>query len=318
MDDLALTAGSHGSPQHPSASSSQDLPHLETTAPTLDITDEDLVSLIVLPDEWLITSGRSWRLYAANALKKAIQEIIQPVVDRSTTIAVISAMNLIKKDFSMESDESRIRTLAIQMATASADSLAQVTAREPLRTNFANYLRQLESPEVPVTEETIKDLVTKNLDVACTIVCRATRSRTATEMESMVGIELERRQTIPWKNSSSFVLSNWLTLISDPSLVDPSSRSLTQEQVDIYRNFSAIHAEPNTHHFSTLSESSFDPSSPATGAGSNIRHFSTLPESPFDPTFSARRFWPDRTESVNSKSITTLGPGKCHLMFLFI
>lgn len=43
------------------------------------------------------------------AVDRAIREIIQPVVERSVTIACITSKELVQKDFAMESDENRMR-----------------------------------------------------------------------------------------------------------------------------------------------------------------------------------------------------------------
>lgn len=43
------------------------------------------------------------------AVDRAIREIIQPVVERSVTIACITSKELVQKDFAMESDENKMR-----------------------------------------------------------------------------------------------------------------------------------------------------------------------------------------------------------------
>lgn len=43
------------------------------------------------------------------AVDRAIREIIQPVVERSVTIACITSKELVQKDFAMEADENKMR-----------------------------------------------------------------------------------------------------------------------------------------------------------------------------------------------------------------
>lgn len=43
------------------------------------------------------------------AVDRAIREIIQPVVERSVTIACVTSKELVQKDFAMESDENKMR-----------------------------------------------------------------------------------------------------------------------------------------------------------------------------------------------------------------
>lgn len=47
------------------------------------------------------------------AVDRAIREIIQPVVERSVTIACITSKELVQKDFAMESDENKMRKVGI-------------------------------------------------------------------------------------------------------------------------------------------------------------------------------------------------------------
>ena len=49
------------------------------------------------------------------AVDRAIREIIQPVVERSVTIACITSKELVQKDFAMESDENKMRKVLVQL-----------------------------------------------------------------------------------------------------------------------------------------------------------------------------------------------------------
>merc|ERR1711957_995424 len=77
------------------------------------------------------------------AVDRAIREIIQPVVERSVTIACGTTKEIVTKDFAMESDENKMRKSAQLMVANLAGSLALVTCREPLRASVSTHLRQL-------------------------------------------------------------------------------------------------------------------------------------------------------------------------------
>lgn len=47
------------------------------------------------------------------AVDRAIREIIQPVVERSVTIACITSKELVQKDFAMEADENKMRKVGV-------------------------------------------------------------------------------------------------------------------------------------------------------------------------------------------------------------
>lgn len=53
--------------------------------------------------------------YVAMAIDRATREIINPVVDRSVTIASVTAQQLVTKDYNFEPDENKMRRGAHQM-----------------------------------------------------------------------------------------------------------------------------------------------------------------------------------------------------------
>jgi CCR4-NOT transcription complex subunit 1 len=77
------------------------------------------------------------------SIDRALREIINPVVERSVTIAGISSRDLLMKDFGMESDETKLRQAAHLMVSKLAGSLALVTCKEPLRTSMLNNIRTM-------------------------------------------------------------------------------------------------------------------------------------------------------------------------------
>ena len=110
---------------------------------------------------------------AGDAIDRAIREIIQPVVERSVTIACVTTRELMLKDFAMEPDEQRMRKAAQLMVQNLAGSLALVTCKEPLRVSMGNHLRsifQSSSMETAPLEQAIQVTSAENLEVGCTII----------------------------------------------------------------------------------------------------------------------------------------------------
>ena len=128
------------------------------------------------------------------ALDRAIREVIQPIVDRSVTIACITTKELVTKDFSMEPDENKVRRAAQLMVSNLAGSLALVTCREPLRSAFSSHLgkcllnsnKQLEPAEVDTAVQTF---TMENLDLGCKLIENA-----ATE-KALIAIDETLNQT---------------------------------------------------------------------------------------------------------------------------
>ncbi|ROW03395.1 hypothetical protein VSDG_01209 [Cytospora chrysosperma] len=213
------------------------LPH--AVAPTIP----DLHSRLNIPpaNEMVVSNSRLRDIVHA-ALNKALQDIIQPVVDRSVTIAAISTQQMVHKDFATEPDEHRVRTSAINMVKATAGSLALVTSKEPLRANFTNYMRQL-SADIPggLPEGTIIMCVNSNLELASSVIEEAAGSRAVPEIEDMIEPELEaRRRHRLQRPSQPYVdasLNRWAMTMPDPYKMAPSLTGLSPEQMAIYEEF---------------------------------------------------------------------------------
>ncbi|KAI9151673.1 negative regulator of transcription subunit 1 [Paramyrothecium foliicola] len=211
----------------------------QAVAPTIP----DLGPLITIPpiNEMVVSTTRLHEI-VRTALTRALQDIIQPVVDRSVTIAAISTQQMIRKDFISEGDENRVRTSAINMVKATAGSLALVTSKEPLRANFTNYMRNL-SNDLPsgLPEGTVIMCVNSNLDLACNIIEKQAEERAIPEIEEMIEPDLEarRRHRLQRPNEPFYEapLNRWAMTIPNPYKLAPNMNGLNAEQMAIYEDF---------------------------------------------------------------------------------
>ncbi|KLP01071.1 Uncharacterized protein LW94_8387 [Fusarium fujikuroi] len=211
----------------------------QALAPTIP----DLGPLVTIPptNEMVVSTTRLHEI-VRTALSRALQDIIQPVVDRSVTIAAISTQQMIHKDFAIEPDENRVRNSAISMVKATAGSLALVTSKEPLRANFTNYMRNLSTDlSQGLPEGTIIMCVNSNLDLACNIIEKQAEERAVPEIEEMIEPELEarRRHRLQRPNDPYFdsSLSRWAMAIPNPFKLSPNVNGLNPEQMAIYEDF---------------------------------------------------------------------------------
>lgn len=201
----------------------------------------DLGPSLSIPQTEVIAHSKLHEI-TREALTRALQDIIQPVVDRSVTIAAISTQQMIHKDFATEPDEHRVRTAAINMVKSTAGSLALVTSKEPLRANFANYLRNL-TTELPqgLPEGIIMLCVNSNLDLASSVIEKSAEERAVPEIEEMIEPEMEirrrhrlQRPTEPYVDPQ---LSRWSMTIPHPFKLGPNPSGLNAEQMAIYDDF---------------------------------------------------------------------------------
>ncbi|KAI9792818.1 MAG: hypothetical protein M1816_001550 [Peltula sp. TS41687] len=219
---------------------------------TIIATLPDVAPLLVYPPTSNTNISRDTLRYVVEtAVRRAIQEIISPVVERSVTIAAISTAQLIHKDFAMERDEDRVRQCALTMVKALAGSLALVTCKEPLRMSMTNYIRVIsaEVEEQALPEGAILMCVNDNLDVACSLVENVAEQRAMPEIEENIEQQLAaRRRHRAERGSEPFidnVVSRWSFYIPDPYKLSPGG--LNKEQLAIYEEFARQGRGPPSH-----------------------------------------------------------------------
>ena len=185
-----------------------------------------------------------------DAIRRAIIEIIAPVVERSVTIATIATSALIHKDFATEPDDDRVRRSAQQMVRQLSGSLALVTCKEPLKMSMTNCIRMAQQDMAETFPEgVILMCVNDNLDIACTIVEKQAEDRSMPEIESHIENEInQRRQHRTDHPNEPYVdpaFNRWSGFIPDPYKL--SSIGLNQEQLAIYLDFARQSRAAPTH-----------------------------------------------------------------------
>ena len=213
----------------------------------------DLESVLVFPPATGSPATQArLRDIVQEAVKRAIMEIIAPVVERSVTIATIATSALIHKDFARESDEDRVRRAAQQMVRQLSGSLALVTCKEPLKMSMTNYIRmaqQTDFPDQAFPEGAILMCVNDNLDTACNIVEKQAEERSMPEIEAHIEAEIAQRRQHraehPNEPYMDTAFNRWAGFIPDP--YKQASGGLNQEQMAIYLEFARQSRGPASH-----------------------------------------------------------------------
>lgn len=223
-----------------------------STLPSLD-------KILVLPSSGMVDPSVLRQIVHA-AVERAIAEIITPVVERSVTIASISTVQLVSKDFAMEPDEEKVRHAAGIMVRQLAGSLALVTCKEPLKVSMTNYIRmiQQEYSDQPMPEGLILMCVNDNLDAACGIVEKAAEEKSSPEIEKVIEPQLEaRRRHRATRPNDPFIdpsMNRWGLFIPEPYRQTPGG--LNKEQLAIYEDFARQSRGAVTTHVPNVSSDS--------------------------------------------------------------
>ncbi|KAL3489062.1 CCR4-Not complex component, Not1-domain-containing protein [Aspergillus germanicus] len=225
-----------------------------STLPSLD-------KILVLPSSASsMVDPNILRQIVHTAVERAITEIITPVVERSVTIASISTVQLVSKDYAMEPDEERFRHAAGTVVRQLAGSLALVTCKEPLKVSMTNYIRMIQQDysEQPMPEGLILMCVNDNLDAACGIVEKAAEEKSLPEIEKVIEQQLEaRRRHRAARPTEPFIdpsMTRWGLFIPEPYRQTPGG--LNKEQLAIYEEFARQTRGPTATHIQNASTDS--------------------------------------------------------------
>lgn len=188
------------------------------------------------------------------AVDRAIREIIQPVVERSVTIACITTKEIVAKDFAMESDENKMRKAGQLMVANLAGSLALVTCREPLRSSVSTHLRQLltssatgsgeklNEQEQNVIEQCVQICATDNLELGCMLIEKAATEKAVRDVDEALSQQLNARRKHreqtgqPFYDVSIFG-NNQRYPAGLPEQLRPKPGGLRPEMFQLYDNF---------------------------------------------------------------------------------
>ena len=228
---------------------------------TMSFALPDLESVLVFPPATGSPATQArLRDIVQEAVKRAIMEIIAPVVERSVTIATIATSALIHKDFAREADEDRVRRAAQQMVRQLSGSLALVTCKEPLKMSMTNYIRmaqQTDFPDQAFPEGAILMCVNDNLDTACNIVEKQAEERSMPEIEAHIEAEIAQRRQHraehPNEPYLDHAFNRWAGFIPDPYKQAPGG--LIPEQMAIYLDFARQSRGPASHNQTASADS---------------------------------------------------------------
>ncbi|XP_038609309.1 CCR4-NOT transcription complex subunit 1 isoform X9 [Tachyglossus aculeatus] len=136
------------------------------------------------------------------AIERAVQELVHPVVDRSIKIAMTTCEQIVRKDFALDSEESRMRIAAHHMMRNLTAGMAMITCREPLlmsiatnlKNSFATALRAASPQQREMMEQAAAQLAQDNCELACCFIQKTAVEKAGPEMDKRLATEFELRK----------------------------------------------------------------------------------------------------------------------------
>ncbi|XP_031420064.1 CCR4-NOT transcription complex subunit 1 isoform X4 [Clupea harengus] len=136
------------------------------------------------------------------SIERAVQELVHPVVDRSIKIAMTTCEQIVRKDFALDSEESRMRVAAHHMMRNLTAGMAMITCREPLlmsiatnlKNSFAAALRAPTPQQREMMEEAAARIAQDNCELACCFIQKTAVEKAGPEMDKRLATEFELRK----------------------------------------------------------------------------------------------------------------------------
>ena len=144
------------------------------------------------------SKGFDLKMVIAKAVDDSIQEIVEPVIDRAVKIAIVTAKQLILKDFALESNPDRFKNSFNNVVKKLAGPLAQVTSREPLKNSMSKILKNIllqhlgEQTEV---DGIIAKVIPDHLDLGCALIKKAVieSAEEAIRKDESINVAIDQR-----------------------------------------------------------------------------------------------------------------------------
>ncbi|GIY17902.1 CCR4-NOT transcription complex subunit 1, partial [Caerostris darwini] len=136
------------------------------------------------------------------AIERAVQEWLAPVVERSVKISLTTCEQIIKKDFALDPEESRMRISAHHMTRSLTAGMVMITCRDPLflsiltnlRTAFMGALRNPTQQQKELSEQASDIVAHDNLELACCFIQKTAVEKALPEIDKRLNTEYDVRK----------------------------------------------------------------------------------------------------------------------------
>jgi len=135
------------------------------------------------------------------SIEKSVNEWISPVIERAIKIAVTTCEQIVKKDFSLDHDESRMRVAAHQMVRNLTSGMAMITCRDHLLQSIKTHLRNILTtlgktmfPGVDSIDVMVSVIANDNVELACAFIQKKAVEKAIPEIDKRLNVEFELRK----------------------------------------------------------------------------------------------------------------------------
>eukprot|EP01054_Gregarina_sp_Poly1_P008750 Gregarina_sp_Poly_1__8749@NODE_523_length_7729_cov_225_108588_g414_i0_p1_GENE_NODE_523_length_7729_cov_225_108588_g414_i0NODE_523_length_7729_cov_225_108588_g414_i0_p1_ORF_typecomplete_len1598_score287_46CNOT1_CAF1_bind/PF16415_5/6_9e64CNOT1_TTP_bind/PF16417_5/1_3e03CNOT1_TTP_bind/PF16417_5/3_2e32DUF3819/PF12842_7/1_7e32_NODE_523_length_7729_cov_225_108588_g414_i01054796 len=138
------------------------------------------------------------------AIERAIRQLIGVISERAVILAVGTTVELVQKDFAMESDSDLVKRAANLMAAALGGSIVSVTGRSPLRLAVIEHFKDLiksadsisdsETKDDDLVNQTAQVIAGDNLALASLLIEQVVVEQSVKAVQEALAPSLEKRR----------------------------------------------------------------------------------------------------------------------------
>ena len=160
----------------------------------------NLAQHIIVPSNITIFQMQpSLKSHVRHAIEKAVTEWINPIVERSVKISIITAEKIIRKDFALDPDETAMARAAHHLIRNLAAGMALITAKDTIFMSILRNLVEALSRHCPnyskeVIEQAAHAVASENIDFACCFVQKSTVEKATVELDKRLSPEYDLRR----------------------------------------------------------------------------------------------------------------------------
>ena len=154
--------------------------------------------IVIQPNLQLLSQNPVLRQFIRPAIERAVQEWIVPVVERSMKISLTTAEQIIKKDFALDPDESRMCLAAHYLTRNLTAGMAMITCKDPLFVSITQALKTAFSAKPNISKDLIEatahTIATDNIDLCTCFIQKTAIEKALTELDRKMKSEYEIRR----------------------------------------------------------------------------------------------------------------------------
>ncbi|SCU77333.1 LAMI_0A00760g1_1 [Lachancea mirantina] len=219
---------------------SSSLPHV-TDLNSVDVTSAEN-PFGTLSGQTIFVSHPDLKRVFQMAIAKSVREILVPVADKSSSVAVVVTFNVILKDFATEPDEVKLKSAAISMVRHLSRSFARATSVDLLRDTIRSTTQSLAPnlmslPNSPIDE--LNAAINDNMGIALAIIEKASMDKATQDIsEQLMQAIAVRKYHKERRSDQLFLAQNYNSYsLSLPEPLGLKPSGVTAQQLKIYEEF---------------------------------------------------------------------------------